>query len=73
MNVFIYYATVGGGHIPILPQEIREIIWKFTLLSYNVKCSLCNHELNTKLLRYYKIWDDVVRCASCVGYPHNII
>ena len=77
-QTFINASTLGKGDIPYLPVEIRHIIWNHVYYPHALAwCSVCTKVVKKKyedgttviVELNYRIWDGVIRCISCSGYP----
>lgn len=78
VQTFIHASTLGKGDIPYLPVEIRHIIWNYVYYPYaSAWCSVCTKVISKKnadgtivtVELNFRIWDGVIRCMSCSGYP----
>lgn len=69
---------MGRGTVPVLPEELRRLIWVLAVYPLpRVWCSVCaevvvlkledgSHQLiNTHSL----LWCETPRCMSCAGHP----
>ena len=77
-SVFCAAATVGRGSIPILPDDVRHLIWTHTFPRPIAWCSSCGTEVIVRLENGYEVpvnshvflWLETPRCRWCTGYPH---
>ena len=77
MNTFLHAATLGRGHVPVLPDDVRWHIWTFTYPRPVLWCSVCGVHVMERTMEgvfflhntYLDAWIETPRCMACVGYP----
>lgn len=77
-SLFCRAATLGRGTVPILPDDVRRVIWFHMFPTPVVWCSACGVEVIVQLHDGTRIpmnthsvmWLETPRCRWCTGYPH---
>jgi hypothetical protein len=79
MSLFMHAATLGRGNVPILPEDVRGLIWLYTFPKPVVWCSACGVEVIVRLNTGERLavnthpimWIETPRCRSCACYYHE--
>lgn len=73
-------TTLGRGVVPVLPEDVRRLIWYHTFPRAILWCAACGIEVavrlhdgervlvNTHPVLWWEWWE-TPRCRWCVGYP----
>lgn len=73
MDVFLRACTLGRGAVPVLPDDVRRHVWKFTYPRPVLWCSSCGVEVmvvvedGSRVLvnTHPNLWLDTPRCVQC--------
>lgn len=77
MEVFLRACTLGKGVVPVLPDDVRRHVWKFTYPRPVLWCACCGLEVmlvvedGSRVLvnTHPALWIETPRCVHCRGTP----